>query len=236
MYSFRIQSDRTTQSSGYLWRGGKILFKMHKVVRHWWRSTFQQHSNPKLTAWTTFDPISSPTWFTKGCCSAHNILTEKNTVWQKLKKALNWCPRLSKVWTKLIISFTSETIQEFIWIVRSWEFGNLSGRFIELYWEGGRQRECGQSDKLFVPSVRVRRVRALKLGTLNLFIGLCVCERVSVCVFPWTKAGEVADRSSDVSFTFPNSGGEKGANYHLNARTSVCVCALSGLGETIVKK
>lgn len=59
---------------------------------------------------------------------------------------------------------------------------------------------------------------------------------VSVCVFPWTKAGEVADRSSDVSFTFPNSGGERGANYHLNARTSVRVCAPSGVHEIIIKK
>lgn len=39
----------------------------------------------------------------------------------------------------------------------------------------------------------------------------------------WTKAGEVADRSSDVSFTFLNAGAERGANYHLNVCASVCV-------------
>lgn len=38
--------------------------------------------------------------------------------------------------------------------------------------------------------------------------------------FPGTKAGEVADRSSDVSFYFPNAE-KRGANYHLN----VCPCA-----------
>lgn len=89
------------------------------------------------------------------------------------------------------------TMQEFIWIVRSWEFGNLSGRFIELYWEDGGQRDCSESERLIVPAVWVWRVRALRHGSLTLFIGLCV----GVCVSR-TKGGEVADRSSDVSFTF----------------------------------
>lgn len=123
--------------------------------------------------------------------------TQFDGCWKNTKRMreASWGPNKAH---RLLHSPPQSTMPEFIWIIQSWEFGNLSGRFIELYWEGDGQRGSSESERSIVPAVWVWRLRALMHGSLALFIGLCVC----VCVFHRTKAGEVADRSSDVSFTF----------------------------------